>query len=277
MWKENLNMGENGKNIAVEATKELMKPVSQAVDNLANPTTKTVGDKFATLFDLLLGSHISIAREKQVYRQSIKLQKYKEDIQEKLLGIPEQDLIEAPLHVVGPAIEAAKYYIEADVLSEMFSNLIASAFDAKKVSEVHPAFTEIIKQLSPLDARNLLILKDGENRPICDYQLKMDMTVYTTIAKNIFLENEEESDLNLQSSSIVNLIRLGLLDLKMNAKLTNSSYEKFKQHDEFLSLQKQLEELKQKGEYEASVELTIAKGFVSLTSYGADFVNTVIR
>ena len=67
------------------------------------------------------------------------------------------------LAVVGPAIEASKFYIEEEDMREMFANLIAASMDDRLTNEVHSSYVEIIKQLSPLDAQNLIYLNKGQN------------------------------------------------------------------------------------------------------------------
>ncbi|MED1627245.1 hypothetical protein [Bacillus mycoides] len=52
-----------------ELLKHISEPVSQAANNLANPLTKSVGQTLSDLWDFSLGSHLSLARNKQNYRQ----------------------------------------------------------------------------------------------------------------------------------------------------------------------------------------------------------------
>ncbi|MFJ7855273.1 DUF4393 domain-containing protein [Peribacillus frigoritolerans] len=272
-------MDEFTKELVSTTAGEMVKPVSQAIDNLTNPGTKTVGQSFADLFDLLLGSHVFIAREKQIHRQSLKLEKYKSDIQEKLERIPKEKQIEAPLHVIGPAIEAAKFYIEADELSDMFSNLISSSFNVDEVSNVHPSFTEIIKQLSPLDARNIATFKDSSIFPMCDYILQMfDGEGSVPLKMNVFLGNADEDNIDLQSQSITNLIRLGLLQSPLGSSLTKKgSYDSFKSHDYLNDLNIRVNEAKEKGIYPQSCRVEIEEGVVRLTPLGDSFIKAVLK
>ncbi|WP_412095180.1 Abi-alpha family protein, partial [Bacillus haynesii] len=54
--------------------------------------------------------------------------------------MPEENLVEPPLHIIGPTIEASKFYFESDELRSMFSNLIAASIDSETINKTHPAF-----------------------------------------------------------------------------------------------------------------------------------------
>lgn len=265
--------------LAEESSKELAKPVAENVGNLTLPLTKTMGNTFADFWELVLGSHISLAREKQKFRQNENLEKYKESIQTKIESIPEERLIEAPLHVVGPAIEAAKFYVENDELSEMFSNLIAAAFDSDMLKMVHPSFTEVIKQMSPLDAQNLNVFKNSDLQPICDVIIRDERTGgYVPIFNNYYLGVDNENyGAELHSTSIISLIRLGLVELE-KVELTNKqAYDKFFEDGFYMGLNEQYKLILDSGVFGENSKFELLKKIVRLTSFGRDFIRTVIK
>ncbi|MBT2721454.1 DUF4393 domain-containing protein [Bacillus sp. ISL-46] len=75
-------------------------------------------------------------------------------------------MIEPPLSIVGPALEASKFYIEEEELRSMFAKVVAASMDNRQASYVHPAFIEIIKQLSPVDALVISSFSDESKQPI---------------------------------------------------------------------------------------------------------------
>ncbi|AJH72241.1 hypothetical protein DJ86_662 [Bacillus cereus ATCC 4342] len=262
-----------------ELLKNISEPVSQAANNLANPLTKSIGQTLSDLWEISIGSHLSLARNKQNYRQERKYEQYKETINSKLQKIPQENLVEPPLHIVGPALEASRFYIEADELKEMFANLIASSMDSRRISQVHPSFTEVIKQLSPLDAANIELFKEGNDYPICDYRASYEGAKgFSTLATNVFLENPDVQDLALQATSISNLIRLGLIESPNSAYMIRSdAYEKFektKAYKEFvIDISKHIEN----GDIDKDGHITIHKRLVRLTPMGVDFLQAVFR
>lgn len=262
-----------------ELLNNISEPVSQAVNNLANPLTKSIGQTMSDFWDFSLGSHISLAKSKQNYKQAHKLEQFKAEIDSKLQKIPQENLVEAPLHIVGPAIDASRFYIEADELKEMFSNLIASSMDSRSNSQVHPSFTEVIKQLSPLDATNIELFKKSNQYPICEYKLTFGNNAgYRVMNTNVFLENTKVQDLALQATSISNLIRLGLIDSPTGTYIIQpNTYEKFQETEEYKELVASLSEHIDNGSVDENSQISIEKGVVELTPMGKDFIKTVFR
>lgn len=104
--------------------------------------------------------------EKKRTKRELNMQLYKDSIAQKIVAIPEEDLKDPPLSIVGPALEASKYYIEEETLREMFARLIASSMDERHSDIAHPSFVEIIKQLSPDDA--IFLKKFNSIVPVAD-------------------------------------------------------------------------------------------------------------
>ncbi len=67
---------------------------------------------------------------------------------------------------MGPALEALKYTGHEESLREMYAELIASSLQKSKSDTVHPAFVEVIKQLTPAEARLIVHLKRLEEFPV---------------------------------------------------------------------------------------------------------------
>ena len=59
--------------------------------------------------------------QKQQIKQKIYLNEYKKQISQKISQIPKENLIEPPIRIVGPAIEASKFFIEETTYREMFA------------------------------------------------------------------------------------------------------------------------------------------------------------
>ena len=121
-----------------------------------------------------------------------------------LQKIKPENQIEPKLCIAGTAMDAAKYFVEEPDLRTMFAKLIASASDISKVTTVHPAFVEIIKQLTPFEAKilkNTNILLSA--KPICKLRVQekngySNSTIFRPMAKGrnlfnhiIFFENIE--------------------------------------------------------------------------------------
>lgn len=80
-------------------------------------------------------------------------------VAEKLGHVPPEKIVEPPLNVVGPAFDSLRYAGHDDTLRELYASLIASAMNADTQASVHPAFAEMIRQMTPLDAQLLRYLR----------------------------------------------------------------------------------------------------------------------
>ena len=119
------------------------------------PTVKSIGEALAGIFKAIghyprywgMVSEISLEHKQE---------DFKKRLEKKFSEIPESDRTLPRPNIVGPTIQALEYAIFDDEIAELFANLLASSGNAK--SEVHPAFVEVIKNLSPQDAQFLVIL-----------------------------------------------------------------------------------------------------------------------
>ena len=79
--------------------------------------------------------------------------KYKEFISNSLEKTPPKKFTKPKAVVVSPLLENVKFVFEEEDLRDMYSNLLACAMNSDITSLVHPAFVEVLKQMSPLDAK----------------------------------------------------------------------------------------------------------------------------
>lgn len=131
--------------------------------------------------------------------------------------IPPENVQEPSLKIIGPALEASKYYIEEEELRSMFAKILASSFDDRKNSIIHPSFVEIIKQLDVTDARILQVLKThnyatGSPIPCMKAVINSDNGSKTIFPIIYFIDRSEEID--ELAPSLTNLERLGLLKIE---------------------------------------------------------------
>lgn len=76
--------------------------------------------------------------------------------------VPEENYVEGPPEIIGPAIEKMKYLEEDNPLWQMFEELLVSSVDKNQIENVHPSFVYIISQLSRDEGVILYKLKDSE-------------------------------------------------------------------------------------------------------------------
>lgn len=153
--KDITGAGEIGK----EIINQIGGLVKEPIGNLTNPPTKTVGQRLGEIVDLIF-TPVELLK---IYKDH-SVEKFRESLEREKENIPEDKRVMAPLNVVGPALEAAKYHIEDESLREMFVKLITGSMNSDITDLVHPSFVEVIKQLSPFDAQLLKTISDHSSR-----------------------------------------------------------------------------------------------------------------
>jgi hypothetical protein len=239
--------------VNIECPEFLEKAAAQP----AQEAGRTLANIFYAIFN-----PINFNVEKLRIKQSVLLKKFENDIKDELSKIPEEKLTEPKLNIVGPSIENSKFYIEDDRIRRMFAKLIASSMNIDTQSISHPAFVEFIKQLSPLDASNFKLISTN-TLPIAKYSVIIKSEFEETLIPYIFLSNPSCSDIHLNSTSISNLIRLGLISVSYSQILADEeSYSVLENHEIFKSFSEQCSPF---------VSSKFVKGIVEATPLGLDF------
>lgn len=196
------------------------------------------------------------------------LKDYKERIIKNLEKIPEDDLVEPSIKIIGPAIESSKYYIEDDYCREMFAKLIASSCNTKLNNYTHPCFIEIIKELSTSDAKFLLIFLDNNTYPMVELEEYHNNGIVTPFLLSIIdfknNDNSFEIEEKLKNSKILdNLLRLRLIRKNSSVLELNYDYNNFKNHPFYKACESTIE---------SDSKIIIKKYRLELTELGKDFV-----
>lgn len=239
------------------ALSDNLNALSEPVNKLLVPLATSAGTTLQDAWELVFGGFGTYVQKKRLVRQK-SLESFKKTLEDSVASIPEDRLCEPPLSIVGPALEASKYHFEEPVVREMFAKLIASSMDRERIKSCHPAFVDIIRQMSPLDAHNLrlfFINGNGQMIPVAQYRKANNDDTYRLVFTNVFISNPDELDLSLQATSISSLVRLGLLEVDYDIHLTEKMLP-FGKTPEYLHL---VEESKNSGnEWVANIQEGIA-------------------
>ncbi|WP_054704783.1 DUF4393 domain-containing protein [Bacillus sp. JCM 19041] len=131
------------------------------IDKALSPVAESAGETLRSVWDIAFGGIDIYSQKKNLSRQKA-LESFKNDIDNKVSKIPLDKITEPELYIVGPTLEASKFYFENETLRELFANLIAASVNSDLHKRAHPSFVEIIKQLSSDEA---LMLKQMDNSP----------------------------------------------------------------------------------------------------------------
>lgn len=246
---------------------DITQPLLEPLNKLLVPVASSAGRTLQDVWELVFGGFGNYVDKKREVRRKA-LEDFKSSLEGKVAAIPQEQLCEPSLSIVGPALDASKYYFEEPELREMFANLIASSMDSQKATSVHPSFSEIIRQMSPLDAQNLTYFITW--RPVAEYRrVPEGKEGFQVFLSHVFLANPNEQDLNRQSVSLASLARLGLIDISYEQFLTNENfYDSFKQTDLYRRFAASLPK---------NVKPDIQKGLASPTPLGTQFIQVCLR
>lgn len=251
-----------------EAAEELSDPARQFVKDIA-PAGKHAANiivQGVKAVDLALSPLYGIIWTGERIKEWIN-----EEVARKLQNVPREDIITPNPTVAGPAIEAMRFVGEEKDLRELFSNLLANSMDKRTASSVHPSFVEIIKQISPDEAKILsntgyLISKV----PILEVRISVAggyqvvMHHYSDIATQSKCEHPD-----LVGTYIDNLCRLELCSIPSGQHLVGENvYYHLENAPDILAMQSQFES--------SNTKLIFQKKVMQLTDFGLLFIRTCV-
>lgn len=257
---------EMAKEIAKEAYKDGGKPVVKPTGELVGLVPRAVKAALSPLEKWILQREYNVAETKKL-------------LEEKLQNTP-PELIESPApHIAVPAMQYISYCMDNEELREMYANLLANSMNKVVKDGVHPGFVEIIKQLSPDEAKILRFFSYQVRVPTIG--LKMNKTsgshiVYVKEFSNVpelsACENKMESEKYFD-----NLVRLGLLERSSSGIFISNEivYEPLKSHPYIKSKYESIKMSADKISDFKSVEYI--KSYCELTSFGKSFCSVCLE
>ncbi|MFC4025571.1 DUF4393 domain-containing protein [Oceanobacillus longus] len=198
--------------------------VTSFVTTVATNSSKVPLKNLDDLWYLAFGKINHLADLKRA-KYEVATTQYKNLVAKKVIEIDDNNLQEPPMSVVGPALEASRFYIEEQELREMFANVISASMDKSKSNKVHHSFVEIIKQISPDDAKNISLFREKTHHPIVKFELNyVQKNGYLILKSNVFYDSCSDiitGDEN--AASITNLQRLGLVAISYEENYQDKS------------------------------------------------------
>ena len=251
---------EVAKEVAKDAYADVGRPVAKPTGELVGLVPRAIKAAFAPLEKWILQREYTVAETKKL-------------LEEKLQSTP-PELIQPPeAHIAVPALQYISYCMDNEELRDMYANLLANSMNSVVKNGVHPGFVEIIKQLSPDEAKFLKHMRKHKSIPTISLRY-----VHNEVAKGGIDVIKEFTNVpmlagceNVYSGEqyIDNLVRLGLLERKTgNAFIDKTRYEPLKNDPEFLRHNND-EHARKNGFDKCDVEEHI----VRLTAFGEQFCN----
>jgi len=253
-------------NDKVELKVELPNVINKTLEK---PAT-TLGEKLSDLLEIIFGG-ITYKKREMEYKRESNFEKFKQELSSKVNAIPTENRVEPVESLVGPALESLKYRIDNNELRKMFATLIATSLDKQTVGTVHPAFVEVLRNLSSEDAKALsqfAKLKDTYLIPIISVDKKV-MSVPNNVNNYCFLAEQfgfEKSNVILDS-----LVRNSLIEINYVFD-KNDNFQGFT----FTEMEAKFSTLREKKHVGRNVgnQLVYHYGTINLTAFGYDFASS---
>lgn len=246
--------------------------VDNAVENLTDELTKTAGHTFSDIWYLVFGG-ISHAADKKRMKYAHDIECYRQELSSRIRKIPANKLIEPNIQVTAQALENSKYCIESGELRKMFSNLIANSMNSDHADTAHPSYAEIIKQMSPTDARVLKTIPLNSLIPIVDYVVDdKSKGTHTIRLSNVYLSGLKGLNIFKECASISSLTRLGLLSVDTSTCIYPTTV--YGPYSETPFFKKLFDDVRREDPPKKAV---IAKYYGKLTPLGQNFVRVCVQ
>lgn len=135
--------------------------LEKAYDDLAHPSAESIG-KTVSLVPRTVAIWLSSWNRWVVNREE-SIKRTIDAVGSRVDEIPEEHLTEPPAHIAVPAIQQLAYCYDSEELRGMYANLLLSSMDDRTAEYVHPSFVQLLKEISPDEAKLLSTLTGSDN------------------------------------------------------------------------------------------------------------------
>jgi len=190
-----------------------------------------------------------------------------EFLAQKFSNTPPDRIIQPPLMIAGPTIEALRFAGDTE-LRDLYATLLSTSMDRERSQYAHPSFVEVLKQLTPDEAKLMEYLRTrgmwampavtvlrtiGEEPHRATAEALKHFSMMPTLAKCQYPERFV--------TYVENLRRLALADISPST-LAQEHFADIRSHPDFLYATTK----------QAGVAVEIREEVLHLTDYGTQFV-----
>jgi hypothetical protein len=165
-------------------------PVQEIYEDLLQPGFRKVGEALGTLIEFgtipVLPLKLLNAKARYYFGKNITV------YERKLEQVKNEPTIQVPEYIGIPILEKFTY-LNNQVLSEAFSNLLTKASFESTIGLAHPFFITILNNLAADEAKILLAVKDSERVPLLD----LKVTVKPNLAKDFGYLSKSQQEITL--------------------------------------------------------------------------------
>lgn len=211
---------ENDSLPSAEIIKGGVELIKVAYGDIARPGAKEVGKSIETIAKTI---NVALSPLRGLVWGWDKIQVYLEEKIQDILNrknVPIERIVTPSPDIAVPTIEAMRY----SNLRDNYANLLATAMDSASMELAHPSFVEILKQISPNEAKILLKIsksydKDGRFmwEPIINGSIRPGQNINCPPWESI-CQSAGVFDLKFIGIYYTNLLRLGIITEALNGR-----------------------------------------------------------
>ncbi|WP_439902864.1 DUF4393 domain-containing protein [Microbacterium azadirachtae] len=253
---------------AVSAAAEIIKIAKD------NPDAAKAGQTAAKSLDVLSSSlyhllsplrvlNFAAARVEEYFEK-----RFGQELAEKLASVPNEDIVIPKSSIAGPALQGIADTIDEPELRRMYIELVARAMDNRGRGQVHPAFTEIVRQISSDEVEGLnWVLTEGRVSAAALVGVREDGSTIEYEQHLLSMTVAGGLSAEIESAWVENWLRMGVVSVSYDPKAL-AWWESFPVSDRAVYLDR-----------EASLPdgqtLSVRDGVLQRTSFGTAFAIAV--
>jgi hypothetical protein len=259
----------------IKDTAEAIKGVVEAVpiyQDLAQPAVQEVGKGLHTISKTI---HVALAPISALVWGYDQIKDFVSTrVAEKLKNIDETKITTPNPTVAGPALEALRYTGHQESLRELYANLLASSLNVDSAKNVHPAFVDMIKNMTSDEAKIMTFMATRVDYPLINTKavLKNDNGfIYKLFHVSLIGKDSGCEHPHFAPNYLDNLCRMKLLEIPQEMYLVGDHL-----YDPIIS-HKQVQEDKKRWETNENIaRYDIEKCKVTITGFGKQFARACI-
>ena len=167
---------------------------------------------------------------KSIHKETTNIDKIVKEFQ-----IEKEKIISPDPMIAVPVVEAMRYTSHKEELREMFTNLLGAAMNADSI-DAHPAFVDIIKQLSPDEGKMIKYLYQDDKQPMIKIRVKLDNGAGESDILPYFSDICYKADCQYPQKFpeyLDNLHRLGIVEVYYERFLVDEKYYEELKHQPY--------------------------------------------
>lgn len=193
----------------------------------------------------------------------------------RLKNVPKENIVTPELNIAGPILEAMRFSFDSELLSELYANLLAASMNKSMKDGVLPAFVEIIRQLTPDEAKLIsFFAKPDEIFPLLTIKkehknVKNEKQGWVEVKENF---SRFALDLDLECPKNISLYFENLCRLKLIEIPDNVCYAEPSIYDDLIN-DPEVARIKNSIEINSDLKCFFDKKVIRITEFGRQFMN----